>query len=342
MTKRRYLPAAPIAFATAFLLIMCLAGCAEKEKPASAPPPSEHVWVVFEGPWGYAPDPNDPNSIIAIAPATPDHHDLYVQASYSQQMKPGHYELAMPPRTVAPPGTIISDIFQTPIDPKVVNNVFNNVLSDPSLHRYAVRLPKPESYTPYTRYPSSIGSAPHPAANGIAARPWATGVALQYTVGSLSTFKVTGTPDTGIFPDFTLQLDAHQISFVITPLHDDDPTDLCYIHDRVAFHNLTTLLGVTLFVDFQGSPPTCPAVDVEKPSRPKAQTTPAQFEPTEIAAYRAVPVQEAGVVPASSLSALARSPLRSIGRGVIAAFYFFAHPTGDCKAANIIASQGGS
>jgi hypothetical protein len=320
MTKRRYLRGAPIALAAAVLAII-LAGCTEKEKPASAPPPpSETVLVIFEGPWGFVPDPGDPtNSIIAIAPATDDHHELYVKASYSEPLKVGRYDLAMPPRTITPSGTIIPDIFQTPVDAKAVNNVLNNVISDPKLHRYTVHLPKPENYTPYTREVSSIGPAPHPAANGIVAKAWATAVSLQYTVGSLTTFKVSGTPDTGTFPDYPLQLDTHQISFVITPLHDDDPHDLCYTHDREAFHNLTTLLGVTLFVDFQGSPSTCPAAEIPG---------------------HTMDVQEAGAIPMGWLTSLTRSAFGRLGRRS-AAFYLFAQPTTDCKSPNIIGSLGG-
>jgi hypothetical protein len=37
------------------------------------------VLVTFEGPWAFAPDPNDPNHVFAFAPKTKSHHDLVVE-----------------------------------------------------------------------------------------------------------------------------------------------------------------------------------------------------------------------------------------------------------------------
>lgn len=335
MTNRRYLPGPPFALAAAVLAIVLLVGCTEtKTNPPGPPPlPSQKVLVVFAGPWGFAPDPDDANFVIAMAPSTTAHHDLFVKASYYQPMKQGVYELSMPPRTVTPAGTIIPDIVQAKIDPDAVRRV----VKDNQHHRYAVRLPKPEAYVPEDRFPSSVGPAPHPAANGIAAKPWATGVSLQYTVGSLSTFQVSGTPDSGNFPAFPLQLDTPLISFIITPLHEDDPSDLCYTHDRQAFHDLTTLLGVTLFVDFQGSPSNCGDKDEKKAPSTRAQLAlPPML--ARMAAFEGYPtgIQEAGVIPASWLNSLTRAPIRILARSVVAAFYFFASPTGDCKSPIIV------
>ena len=38
------------------------------------------VLVTFEGPWAFAPDPNDANHVFAFAPKTKSHHDLVVES----------------------------------------------------------------------------------------------------------------------------------------------------------------------------------------------------------------------------------------------------------------------
>ena len=332
MTNRRYLPGPPVALAAAVLAIVLLVSCTgtKQNPPGPTAPPPQKVLAVFAGPWGFAPDPDDPNSVIAMAPATAAHHNLYVKASYNEELTQGVYTLSMPPRTVTPAGTIIPDIVQTKIDPNAVRRVVNDNHHD----RYAVRIPKPEAYIPEDRYLSSVGTVPHPAAHGIAAKPWATGVSLQYTVGSLSTFQVTGTPDSGNFPAFPLQLDTPLISFIITPLHEDDPSDLCYTHDRQAFQDLTALLGVTLFVDFAG-PSGC---DMDEKKKPSTRAQLALPPMARMAAFEAYPagIQEAGIIPASWLNSLTRAPIRILTRSVVAAFYFFASPTGDCKSPIIV------
>src|SRR3984893_10003252 len=61
------------------------------------------VFVTFEGPWAFARDPNDANSVFAFAPKTATHHDLVVQTglapSQTRQPAPlraGIYELGLP------------------------------------------------------------------------------------------------------------------------------------------------------------------------------------------------------------------------------------------------------
>src|SRR5438445_8131193 len=45
---------------------------------------TQTVFVNFEGPWAFARDPNDANSVFAFAPKTKTHHDLVVQSSESK------------------------------------------------------------------------------------------------------------------------------------------------------------------------------------------------------------------------------------------------------------------
>src|SRR6266481_9712481 len=45
---------------------------------------TQKVLVTFEGPWAFARDPNDANSVFAFAPKTSSHRDLVVQVSREQ------------------------------------------------------------------------------------------------------------------------------------------------------------------------------------------------------------------------------------------------------------------
>jgi hypothetical protein len=337
MKNRRHFPGLPITLAAAVLAITLLVGCTETKQnpPAPPPPPSEKVFVIFEGPWGFAQDPKDANFVIAMAPKTKDHRSLYVRASHYQVLDhSGVYDLSMPARTATPAGTIAPGIVQAKIDPKDVQRVL-----DDKLERYAIRLPKPEAYAPESRFPSLVGSSYPPTMED----DHATAVSLQYSVGSLNTFQLTGNVDSGpAFPPYVLKLDIPVINFVIAPAHDDDPNDLCYTHARQAFHDLTKLLGVTLFLDFSDSPANCRAKDPQRPPAAKAQLTlPSLLEHmAAFTATNAADVQEAGMVPAGWLNSAGRGPLRIAAQRVVAAFLFFAQPSAGCKAPPIVGNGG--
>jgi len=340
MTNRTYLPGLPFAFVAAFLATAMMAGCAQTQQPPASPPPPppEKVFVIFEGPWGFIADPNDANFVYAMAPKTDAHQDLFVKASNMQVLTSGVYELSVPPRTVAPAGTIVPDIAQaTTAHKDDIKTALGN-----KLHRYAVRLPKPEAYTPYERYFSSVGDVPPPHSRDVTPKRWATAISLQYSVGSLSGFQVAGSPDTGPFQTVPLQVDTPDISFVIYPKHEDDPADKCHYHDRQAFHDLTQLLGVTKYVDYPDSPPTC----LDKDPQKQPPTKSGVVFPSLLDRLAAVSggdrerVDEAGVIPTNWL----RSMSRGLGSGVIPrtiAAFFFGAPTADCKAPGLIVTSGG-
>lgn len=335
MTNRSCLPGPTFALATAVLVVTLMTGCTQTQQTQQTaslapPPPSEKVFVTFEGPWGFAPDPKDASFVIAMAPKTKDHRDLYVRASNNQALASGVYDLSMPPRTAPPNGTIAPGLVQTKIDAKDVQRV----LDDNKQERYAIRLPKPEAYTPASRFASLVGSAYPPTM----VDDHATAVSLQYSVGSLNTFQLAGNVDSGSFPPFVLKLDTPAINFVIAPAHDDDPADKCLTHARQAFHDLTKLLGVTLYVDFPNSPSNCHDKDPQKPPAAKAQLAlPLLLERmATFAGTDAADVQEAGIAPGVWLNSAARRPLRFAAQRLMAAFAFFAQPSAGCKTPIIV------
>lgn len=334
MRNRAYFPGKPFALAAAVFAIVFMSACPQPTPPVPVVAPSEKVFVSFEGPWGFATDPKDANFVIAMAPKLKEHRDLYVRASYNQTLPAGVYDLSMPPRTVVPQGTVSPDIVQTKIDPGDVQRV----LGDKG-ERYAIRLPKPEAYVPSARYNSTVGSSPPPTSSNGTTKPWASAVSLQYSVGSFNTFQLAGTPDSGAFPPLPLQVDTPHISFIIVPAHDDDPGDPCHTHDRRTFHELTKLLGVTLYVDFPDSPASCRDKDPQKPTPSKAALEAERLLARMVSAIdidiENADVEEAGVSSAGWLNRLERGAVKEVAQGIRAAFIFFGMPSADCKSPNV-------
>jgi hypothetical protein len=106
------------------------------------------------------------------------------------------------------------------------------------------------------------------------------------------------------------------VRFVIEPAQDDDPNDKCDTHSRESFRDLTTLLGLTMYVDFPDNPADCHAKDPQS-ARPakKAQSG------------------------AGSGETLRRGGAGLTG-SLATAVFFFAKPGGDCKSPNLLLYTG--
>jgi hypothetical protein len=82
-------------------LIVMIAAYRDGAKRAAQARKTQKVFVTFEGPWAFARDPNDANSVFAFAPKTASHHDLVVQSSEAkpsngETLGAGIYELSLP------------------------------------------------------------------------------------------------------------------------------------------------------------------------------------------------------------------------------------------------------
>lgn len=224
------------------------------------------VYVVFEGPWAFAPDPTDANSVIALAPKTKSHRDLTVQ-TWDKRLAAGIYELSLPARTGTASGTIDPNILQARIDPVSVQHAL-----DSKSERYAIRLPKPDAYVAATHYRSRAGSTYPPDAS--TEKDYVTSVSLRYSVTTLNGFSLAGSPDSGTFDPLLLRVETPTLNFVIEPAHDRDPNDQCHLHAREAFRDLTRLVNVNLFLDFPNDPSACQARDPQNPARVRADIAP--------------------------------------------------------------------
>jgi hypothetical protein len=325
--------------ATLFLLV----ACQQSQPPASAPAVAESkaaatgkdVFVVFEGPWAIVPDPKDAGSVLLLAPKTKTHRDLYVTASNNSALSAGVYDLSVPARTGPAAGTFDESILRTKIDPKSVQHV----LDDKSSSRYAIRLPKPDAYLPASRHRSRVSATypPEPATE----KEYASGVSLRYNVSSLTGFSLAGTQDSGAFNPLLLQVETPTIRFVIDPAHDPDPADKCNTHSRQSFHEVATLLALTLYVDFPESPSSCHDKDPQKSRATKAETSPSAGVERLVALLESDlgDAEEASVAPlgADRFAAFALRGAKMVTRHLTAALYLFGHPSGVCLAPAIAA-----
>jgi hypothetical protein len=270
MRTERHLKSCVMALSCA--IVATFTACQSSQQPIapaateSKVPLAKEVYVVFEGPWAFAPDPKDANSVIALAPKTKSHRDLFVQ-TWDKTLSPGIYTLSLPTRSDAASGAIDPNILQAKIDPQSVQHVL-----DTKSERYAIRLPKPDAYVPATHNSSRAG-APYPP-DASTEKDYATSVSLRYSVASLTGFSLAGMADTTTFNPLLLRVETPTINFFIEPAHDPDPADKCHTHEREAFRDLTKLVNVTLFLDFPNDPPECHAKDPQNSHPVKAEAAP--------------------------------------------------------------------
>ena len=263
MKNRGPVSSLAIVLASVLLVTVFFVACEQSKQTAAAPAatpqaaPAEKVFVVFEGPWAFAPDPKDAGKVLAIAPKTKIHRDLYVTASNNETLASGIYDLSVSVSGGA--GAATQDPNIAPA--KTTAADLQRVL-DTKSERYVIRVPKPEAYMAASRFRSRLGSTYPPDAS--TEKDYVTAVSLRYSVSSLNGFSLTGSPDSGSFNPFLLRVETPTVSFVIDPAHEVDPSDICRTHSRESFRDLTRLLKLTLYVDFPDSPSSCHDKDPQR------------------------------------------------------------------------------
>jgi len=319
-----------VALTVAALATLSLVACQQSQTPTPAPAAAEmkaasteKVFIEFRGPWAFAPDPKDANSVLAIAPKAKGHRDIYVQASNQSTLASGIYELSLPPHSGNAAATADPGIAQAKIDAQSLQRALDNKSA-----RYVVRLPKPEEYAVAGRFRSRVGATYPPDAS--TEKAYATAVALRYNVSSLNGFSLAGAPDSGNFNPLLLQVETHTVRFVIAPSQEDDPHDKCSTHSRESFHHLTTLLGLTLYVDFPDDPADCHKSDPQNahPAKAAGSGSPALEQLAPLWGGNLADVQTAGVGGGMDL--------KGIEQSLLAVMYLFDHPGGDCVAPPLI------
>jgi hypothetical protein len=335
MTKRHYVSGKLVVLAATVWATIFFVACQQNQPSAprsSAAPQgtsTDKIFIQFEGPWALAPDPNDPNSVIVIAPKATGHHDLYVKASNDMTLATGVYNLPLPAQTVTGAAT----------DPAFVHANIPAANLQQALSaagsRYAIRLPKPEAYVVAGRAKSRVGTTFPAPASGEGEH--ATAAALRYSVSTLSGWSLGGTTDTGPFNPLLLQVDAPIVRFVIEPAQMDDPTDKCETHSRESFRDLTKLLGIVLYVDFPDYTSACQSSDVQRAKKVSSVPRSLLERMAEIlqADVRNGDTQRAELIVAGVDSALLKLVVANWNgtrlHSLAAALFFFAHGSADCK-----------
>jgi hypothetical protein len=341
MKTRRYFTNTTVALVVTVLAALFLSACQQSQQQATpAPaavsqvPSTEKVFILFEGPWAFAPDPKDAGRVVAIAPKTKGHRDLYVKASNQSTLASGVYDLSFPSHSGSAAAIADPSIAQADVDPQNLQRALDNKSG-----RYVIRLPKPEEYVVAARSRSRLGATYPPDAS--TEKDYATAVSLRYNVSSLNGFSLAGTPDSGAFNPLLLQVETPMIRFVIRPAQFDDPKDKCDTHSRESFRDLTMLLGLTLYVDFPDNPADCHGKDPQSAHPTKAETGTPVERLVALLTGNLVEVQGASA-PGSLEGALfagwsgATGGARSIADYLAAAIYFFNAPEADCVSPHII------
>jgi hypothetical protein len=333
MKKRRHFPGTAVLLPGVLAVTALFAGCNQSPQTTAPPPapPTQKVYVEFEGPWAFVTDPKDPNMFVVIAPKAKGHHDLFVKASNGATLASGTYELAVPPRTGTASATRDRDITKANVDTASLQRAL-----DAKGSRYAVRLPKPEAILAAGRFRSRVGPTYPPDAT--TEKDYATEVSFVYSVGSYTGFSLAGAPDSGTFDPLLLQVESPIVRFVIEPDQWDDLADKCNLHSRASFRELTKLLNLTLYVDFPNDPADCHKKDPQNPYPAKAALgSPSAVD--RLAAVLAANSRHSEASLAHATTALGNLAwLADTGRWndfqreALVAYYLFGHPAMDCKA----------
>ncbi len=256
-----------LTLAAVFLAALLLVSCEEKRNAPTGTLAAAkvEVFVLFEGPWAFVDDPHDSNSVLALAPKSNLHRQLYVSASNEAILDGGIYTLAVPPHGTA--SNVPSE--GTFAQGKISAQSLQRAMDDRSA-RYVIRLPKPEGYIAANRHVSRVGPnyPPDPSTE----QNYVTIVSLRYAVGALSGFTLSGNSDSGTFTPLALAIETPQIRFAIEPSKVDDASDRCHLHSRQAFASTVKLLNLALFVDFPGDPSSCQGSDPQRSRSANAAT----------------------------------------------------------------------
>jgi hypothetical protein len=315
------------------LATFSLVACQQSQPPVatSTPPDSKpattEIFVTFEGPWAIVADPKNAGSVIAIAPKTKSHAPLAVVPA-NMHLDAGIYDLAIPASGGVSSPAIDKSIVQAHIDAEAVQRALDKK------GLYAVRLPKPASYVAETRSVSRVGKTYPPDTS--TEQDYASAIALRYNVSNSAGFQLAGAQDTGgAIKPVLLELNTRVVRFTIDPIQVPLSDEPCHTHAREAFHDLTRLMGLTLYVDFPESPADCRKKDPQTGRSEKAQS----LLGLPMKSTAGFSVEDPSTPQQANISggfALLQFALRNVKRGLHAAFYFFHAEGGACMAPIIL------
>jgi hypothetical protein len=139
----------------------------------------------------------------------------------------------------------------------------------------------------------------------------------------------------GALKPLLFELTVPAMRFTIDPIEAPLLDEPCHNHAREAFHELVHLVGLTLYVDFPGSPADCHKKD------PQARSQKAQLLPDlQLKSIVPLVVENSGLSQQAGVTAGGFSVLdfaaQKMMRALEAAFYFFHSEGGGCMAPIIV------
>jgi hypothetical protein len=209
--------------------------------------PEVEVWV--EGPWAYADDPRDAQSIVLIAPDSDSIQHTHAAVTHSAGDRELDYDSVLEIRNLTHTQQACSTCIRINAYPAGVDRrVLTNLLSS-GTGRYVISLPKPDRYEEAVGQESRVRSRwwddCRPSQNCEGQPPHTTQAIFHYTVNRLDGFSIgpNAQQQTPLFFE-----DRHVITIFMTPKGEIDQCDSV---GRLAFHHLVTLFSLNLFVDLR-------------------------------------------------------------------------------------------
>jgi hypothetical protein len=227
-------------------------GCSSTpEKPAASPtltPTAQFtVYVNFNGPWAFMPDPADATQIIAVAPYIKDHQNAYVAALTDAPLPAGVFKLTgLPPSST--PMNLNSQLIV--VQDTISATALKKIEGNSNKARYFIRLPMPAEISAYRTGHEAVGNS-YPVLNAHSnEKGYATHMTLRYNSDDVSQLKVTGTKDDLTTVNVPLQLGlAQTIDIGVGPTYDLQEDD-CHNHAKGAFKALADLFQVKQIIDY--------------------------------------------------------------------------------------------
>jgi hypothetical protein len=168
-----------LVYAVVLVLLGFLAGCPGSKSPSpTAKPSAVPVYVILEGPWVVAPDPDVSGGYLAIAPFMKDHDALYVKSHDSFTLSPGEYTLTVPNIQ-----TSLTKSYR-PHTATISTATLQRVQHQGGWVRYAIHLPPPNAITEESAEDSRIRTQPPvwPVLSPYVQGPFTVEPAFQYAV----------------------------------------------------------------------------------------------------------------------------------------------------------------
>ena len=144
----------------------------------------------------------------------------------------------------------------------ISNAAFAALLLNQS-NKFVVDLPMPDSFAEAESSPSRVDASYANLPNDLNV-PYASSVAFQYTITSLQGFSLTK-PGIASY-NFPITIGAPKTILIAMDPIVRASSDPCDDQSKLAFHDLTRMLGVQLYIDFSSASTNCSAEDPQNPN----------------------------------------------------------------------------